>query len=308
MLNTFPKISVLLPAYNAEKYLNQAIESILNQTLEDFELLIIDDASTDHTATIIASYQDPRIRVIRNPTNLGLTKSLNLGLHQSQGNFIARLDADDISLPQRLAQQIYFLEQHPETVLVGSLSKLINGAGETFDYQKSPTDPEIIKFSLLFGNPITHSSIFFRKKPILEMGGYNERFRYAQDFELYSRLVTKYQLTVLPELLVKYRSHDQSLTLNQSSRQDAEDAALLTVLNNWQKYLPLSSPQWLAIKKSLFVKNSSPTTKELLLTLLLTRRLWRSYCRLEKLSPETVHKLAPHYHRYLKLTAKKIFH
>lgn len=304
-MNHPPKISVLMPAYNAEKYLNHAIESMLGQTFKDFELLIIDDCSTDRTTAIISSYSDPRLKVVRNAVNLGLTKSLNLGLHQAQGDFIARLDADDISLPQRLAQQIYFLEQHPETVLVGSLSKLINSAGETFDYRKSPTDPAVIKFSLLFGNPITHSSILFHKKPILEIGGYNERFRYAQDFELYSRLVAKYQLAVLPEILVKYRSHDQSITLSQGSQRSAEDCALLTVFNNWQKYLPLSSSQWLAIKKSLFIKNSSPTMKELLIALALTRRLWHRYRQLEKLSPETIQKLSPYYHRYLKVILKK---
>lgn len=304
-MSHLPKISVLLPAYNAEKYLSHAIESILGQTYKDFELLIIDDCSTDRTTAIISSYSDPRLKVIRNAINLGLTKSLNLGLHHAQGDFIARLDADDVSLPQRLAQQIYFLEQHPEIVLVGSLSKLINSAGETFDYRKSPTDPDIVKFSLLFGNPITHSSILFRKKPILEMGGYNERFRYAQDFELYSSLATKYPLAVLPEILIKYRSHDQSITLNQSSHQDAEDAALLTIFNNWQKYLPLSSSQWLAIKKSLFVKNSSPTIKELIITLALTHRLWHRYRQLEKLPQETIQKLSPHYHRYLKNILKR---
>lgn len=137
------------------------------------------------------------------------------------------------------------------------------------------------------------------------MGGYNEDFRYAQDFELYSRLVTKYQLAVLPEILVKYRSHDQSITLNQSSHQDAEDAALLTVFNNWQKYLPLSSSQWIAIKKSLFIKNGSPTVKERVSTLALTRRLWHHYRQLEKLSPKTTQKLSPYYHRYLKIILKK---
>lgn len=303
-----PLVSVLMPVYNSETYLDQAIRSILEQTFHDFELLIINDASTDRTATISVSYQDPRIRVIRNAINLGLTKSLNIGLQEAQGEYIARLDADDISLPQRLEKQIHFLEQHPEIVLVGSLSKLINSAGETFDYRKSPIDPEVIKFSLLFGNSITHSSILFRKKPILEMGGYNESFRYAQDFELYSRLVTKYQLAVLPEILVKYRSHGQSVTLNQNSRQSAEDFTFLTAFHNWQKYLPLSSSQWLAIKKTLLTKKDPPTLKELLWTMVLIYRLWCRYRKLEKLSLETVRKLSPFYRRYLKVIIKKFFH
>jgi hypothetical protein len=184
---------------------------------------------------------------------------------------------------------------------------LINSAGETFDYRKSPIDSEVIKFSLLFGNPITHSSILFRKKEILEMGGYNENFRYAQDFELYSRLVVKYRLAVLPEILVKYRRHEQSVTINQESRQTTEDFALLTAYNNWRRYLPPSESHWCIIKKSLFTKKTtdSLSLKELLLALVLTRRLWRRYLKQEKLSPETMRKLSPLYHRHLKAIIKK---
>src|SRR3989344_5781814 len=125
--NHFCKISVLMPAYNARKYIGEAIESILNQTFKDFEFIIINDCSTDKTKKIIEEYanKDARIKLINNATNLGLTKSLNIGLKEARGEYVARLDADDVALPERLEKQYEFMEKNKETTLVGAWAEII---------------------------------------------------------------------------------------------------------------------------------------------------------------------------------------
>lgn len=301
-----PKVSVLMSAYNAATHIQSAINSVLNQTFTDWELLVIDDGSTDQTSTILQTFHDPRLRLLKNNLNIGLTKSLNLALRQARGEYVARLDADDLSLPERFSQQVHFLDRHPEIVLVGTLAKLIDSEGSLFDYQKTPTDPDIIKFSLLFGNPITHSSIMFSRKIVLDLGGYNEQFRYAQDFDLYSRLVQKHRIAILPELLVKYRRHSQSITLHQNSRQSAEDFALRTVFNNIQQYLAITPEDFLLIKQGLLIKNRpSLSPIQTLRTMNLLRRIWRQYLKKERLSLETIKKIRPLYHRRQKNILKR---
>src|SRR3989344_2688822 len=126
MTYPLPKVSILMGAYNASQYVRSAIDSVISQTFPHWELLIINDCSTDETRAIIQSYHDPRLHLLENRQNLGLTKSLNIALGQAQGEYIARLDTDDISLPERLTTQVHFLESHPEIALVGSLAKLID--------------------------------------------------------------------------------------------------------------------------------------------------------------------------------------
>ncbi len=295
-----------MSAYNAESYLAQAMESILAQTFSDWELLIINDGSTDQSAAIINAYRDPRLKLINNPRNIGLTKSLNIGLHAAQTPYIARLDTDDISLPERLAKQYQFMENHPEVWLVATLTKLIDPESKTFDYQKTPTDPDLLRFSLLLGNSITHSSIFFRRQPILDLGGYNENFRYAQDFELYSRILAKGQIAVLPEVLVKYRRHEQSITLHQDSRQNAEDFAMQTVFNNLHRYTAATPQDFEALKQSLLIKRGRVGFRQALRAMQIMRQLWQSYLTKEKISPMIIKKIRPLYYRYQKNIIKRL--
>src|SRR5687768_10604451 len=138
-----PSISVLMSVYNGARYLSQSIESILAQTFSDFEFIIIDDCSSDSTPQILNEYarQDSRIRIIRNSENKGLTASLNIGLTQAQGRYIARQDADDISLPQRFEKQIHYLEAHPETIVVSSNIGIIDNTGQYLDTLKRAAPP-----------------------------------------------------------------------------------------------------------------------------------------------------------------------
>lgn len=155
-----PTITVLMPVFNCELYIKDAVDSILNQTYNNFEFLIIDDASTDETVSIIKAYTDSRIKLIEKPINTGLTNSLNQGLKLAKGKYIARMDGDDISLPERFEKQITFLEKNPEVVLCGSWFNVIGSELVI----KTPENYEDIKLALLKGNCIAHPSVMMRNK------------------------------------------------------------------------------------------------------------------------------------------------
>lgn len=204
-----PKVTVLMSVYNGERYLNEAIDSILAQTFTDFEFLIIDDASTDNSLKIISGYTDDRIKVIQNNENLGLTKSLNKGLALAEGEYIARIDADDISYPERLEVQYNYLKKHPEVGIAGSWTELIDGSGSTIDYWQCQYSPEDIYYILNFRNCLTHSSIMINRKLLMNAGGYFESADKAQDFELWNRLSKITKIYQIQTILVKWRRAQQ---------------------------------------------------------------------------------------------------
>jgi len=206
-----PKVTVLMSVYNGEKYLREAIDSILNQTFKNFEFLVINDGSTDSTAEILQSYQDPRIKIINNEKNMGLTGSLNKGLKLAKGEYIARMDADDISLPLRLEKEVEFLDKNPELGLVGILYEVIDEAGNSFGIVKYPTTDKEIKRRLLEGNPFGHGSVMLRKECIVNVGFYRPEFKYAQDFDLLLRISEKYEVLNISEPLYKFRISLNSL-------------------------------------------------------------------------------------------------
>lgn len=207
-----PRVTVLLPVYNGERHLGEAIESILGQTFTDFELLVVDDGSTDRSTEILATVGDARVRVVRNARNLGLTKSLNLGLALARGSLIARQDADDVSEPERLARQVDYLDAHPDVALVGSWYRKIGEDGAVLGDRSLPVEPAQLAWALLFYCPIVHSAAVFRREAIAAMGGYDERFAYAQDYDLWSRLARRHRLANQPELLVRYRVGATTMT------------------------------------------------------------------------------------------------
>lgn len=208
-----PRVTVLLCAYNAAAFLQPAVESILAQTWRDFEFLIIDDASTDDTPQILAAFDDPRIRVLRNEQNLGLTPSLNRGLREARGEWIARQDADDLSASDRLEKQLAFLEANPGAALVGSQMRALNAAGRRQGIRDVPLTSESIQWSLLLANPIVHTAVTFRRDVFRdELGGYDERFTSCQDYEFWARASAKHRLCNLPDRLVSYRMHGASIS------------------------------------------------------------------------------------------------
>lgn len=208
-----PSITVLMSVYNSEAYLQEAIESILNQSFPDFEFLIVNDASIDRSRQIILSYQDPRIRLIDNPENLGLTKSLNKGLALAEGQYIARMDADDISHPQRLAKQLAYMEQNENVDVVGSWGWIVDDKGIVWGDLRPYVEFEDIFVQLFFSNCMIHSSTFFRKEVIMRLGGYDTAFVRAQDYGLWVKIISNLgKITNIPEYLVKYRNHHENIT------------------------------------------------------------------------------------------------
>lgn len=202
------KISVIMSVCNGEQHLRESIESVLNQSFTNFEFIIVNDGSTDASLEIIKSYADKKIRIINNEENIGLTKSLNKAIKQAQGEYIARQDADDISLPNRLELQFEFLENHPEVALLGTGVYVINENGATIEKRIMHPNP---KKSLLKGNRFIHGSVMFRKSVIDERGAYNETLRYSQDYELWLRMSKKYDVRNLTAPLYKLRMHKGSI-------------------------------------------------------------------------------------------------
>jgi len=217
MQNNNLKISVIMSVCNGQKYLKQSIESILVQTFRDFEFLIVNDGSTDETQQILEQYakQDQRIRIIVNSQNLGLTKSLNKAIKTAGGDYIARMDDDDISMPTRFEKQWRFMEQNPSVALCGSLALMINEKGEEIGRKNLAVKFQDIKKKLLFNNQFIHSSLFFKKA----LGLYDESFMRAQDYEFVLRASAKHQVVNLPEYLVKWRVREGSLSFSGTKQQ-----------------------------------------------------------------------------------------
>jgi len=206
-----PKVTVLMTVYNGEKYLAEAIDGILNQTFRDFEFLIINDGSTDGSREIIKAYKDPRINLVDNERNIGLTASLNRGLRLAAGEYVARQDADDISLPERLEKQISILERNREVALLGSWYLEIDESGNPLREYRLPCEPLQICWDSIFY--CSFSTVVFRRERVLSnVGFYNESFRYAQDWELYSKIARTHTVVSVGECLVKYRLHSRSMT------------------------------------------------------------------------------------------------
>jgi len=202
---TRTRVTVLMSVYNGERFLCPAVESILNQSFGDFHFLIIDDGSTDSTQEILKSYADPRIEVIRNPSNLGLTISLNRGLNRARGEYVARMDGDDLSMPRRLACQVEFLDENPEVVIAGSYYIKIDTIGRKVSEIMIPQGGDRIVAQLLFENPFCHGSLMFRTDAVLGMGGYDESIPYGQDYNLLVRAARIGELGVVPRFLYQLR-------------------------------------------------------------------------------------------------------
>jgi len=213
-----PKVTVLMPVYNGEKYLCESIESIINQIFFDFEFIIIDDGSNDKSLEIIKSYQDSRIKVFHNSHNLGITKTLNIGLQSARGEYIARMDCDDISLTERLATQVSFLDNNLNITVVGSYMDMIDAESNDLENQyQYPLNHDDIVNSMLSCNPMGHPSVMFRYLGIMNVGGYHFKEEWqgvsTEDYDLWLRLIANnYKLANLPQSLIKYRYHENSLT------------------------------------------------------------------------------------------------
>ena len=218
-MSTPPLVSVIMTVYNGEKFVEQAIESILRQSWPNFEFIIVDDGSEDSTQEILnrAEAGDPRIRVI-SYSRIGRAKALNLAWRQSQGSYIANLDADDWAEPERLEKQIAFLRQHPEIGLLGtSYRRLLEGTGEE-QIVHCPSDDAELRNTLIRRNPFVHSSVMIPRSVLEEVDGYNENYRVAIDYELWIRIAMRYQIANLPDVLTIKRVNDVAYFRNGVAR------------------------------------------------------------------------------------------
>lgn len=201
-----PSVTILMAVHNGERYLRQAMDSILSQTWTDFEFLIIDDGSHDRSVDIITAYHDPRIRLIHNTTNMGLAVSLNRGLACARGTYIVRMDSDDISMPQRIEQQVAYMECHPDVGICGCRVQTITTEGTKQAVWNYPTDPDRITSTLLFHSVIVHPSVIMRRE-ILRQAGlcYNATYARAQDYDLWARASQHMCLANMADILLHYR-------------------------------------------------------------------------------------------------------
>ena len=207
-----PIVTVLMPVYNGQKYIREAIDSILTQTFSNFELLIINDGSTDDSCQIIQSYTDPRIRLVQNETNLKLIETLNKGIKLSRGQYIARMDCDDKSMSERLAKQIAFMETHLDVGILGTGFCIIDSKGKPSRKVVFPLEHHSLCWDLCFYSPICHPSILIRKNVLLQVGGYDPEKLHVEDYDLWYRLSKKTKLANLPDILLYLRKHELNIS------------------------------------------------------------------------------------------------
>jgi glycosyltransferase involved in cell wall biosynthesis len=249
-----PKVSVIMSVLNGDKYLNEAIESILNQTFTDFEFIIINDGSEDKTRDILEFYTDPRIRLFHQ-NKMGLTKSLNKALSLSTGKYIARQDADDVSLPNRLQQQVYLLDNQSEVVIVGSDCYLIDETGSAIGIWHYPVSDTDIRWQMLFHSSFVHTGVMIRKDTLHKNKlSYDDRMVYSQDYGLWSQLLLYGHGLNMEIPLIKYRVHLNAIShiFNERQKTIADQISLsnlerlgvnisvkdVSTLRDWYKKFP----------------------------------------------------------------------
>lgn len=205
-----PEISVIMPVYNREEYIREAIESILAQSFTDFEFIIVDDGSTDRTPEIVRGYRDPRIKTIYNKCNRGNYPARNRGYDCSRGNYICVMDSDDVALPERLEVQYGFLEQNPEIGIVGSDSTIIGEDDREGVMEYAPTR---IRIRTIASNVMCHPTLMMRRSALETHGlRYDEGFRFVGDFDLTARAALRFPVANVPEKLLRYRHHTGQLS------------------------------------------------------------------------------------------------
>lgn len=207
-----PKVSVIMTVYNGEKYLREAMDSILGQTFRDFELIVIDDGSTDNTPKILASYDDKRIFVFRQ-NNSGRPKALNRAVVQTKGEYVAIIDADDLALSQRLEKQVKFLDENVELGMLGTAVIEIDEAKNSEKLVFPPTSDKVLRRTLPKYNPFYNSSIMIRKEVFDKVGLYNEHLPGSEDYELGVRIAKHFKIANLSEVLIKKRFHEEQYFL-----------------------------------------------------------------------------------------------
>ncbi len=256
---TKPVVSVLLPAYNAERYLPEALESILAQSFTDFEVVVIDDCSTDGTWKLIQKYakQDKRVVAVQNQHNLKLSGTLNRAIEVAHGKYLARMDADDWSYPDRLEKQVSFMEKHPAVGICGGSMEVCDQELHVVSVRRyHQTDGEI-RSHLFRYSPYSHPLVMYRKDVLEKVGGYRDEFNPAEDYELYFRIGMVAQFANLPDILLKYRVIPKSMTTGGTRKMEEKTIAIRYLYaKNYKMSLQDLVYTWLHQLTLLFIPSS----------------------------------------------------
>lgn len=264
MRNTNPLVSVVIPAFNAGTYINEAIESILKQSYKNLELIIVDDCSTDDTWSIIQKIKKKhnRIRAFRNKSNRKLSHTLNKGIRESRGAYIARMDADDIALPERIAMQVAYMEKHVSVGILGGSMELFTNEKKSLGYRTYPHTDGEVRSAIFRFSPFSHPLILIRSSVLNKSGLYNPRFNPAEDYELYFRIGNHSKFANLNQVLLRYRVVDNSMTTGFTRNMEMKTMdirrmywrdshyhpTLIDFLYNLLQYLSVFiSPSWLRL-------------------------------------------------------------
>ena len=272
-----------MPAYNAARFLDESIPSILNQTFNNFEFIIVDDCSTDDTPSVIKKYADldSRIIYLRNATRMDHLECRNIALRHARGIYVAELDADDIALPHRLESQYQYCLKHPALALVGGGVEIINDQGLATGHKRPSENFNVIKYKLLLRNPFVHSAIFYKKDIIKKVGGYDPEYLHAEDYALYWRLIENdYRLGNVPEIIIKYRYHNQSISTVSNTRTIQLENAYKISWHCINQYVPISPHNTKLIIDTIHKRNQSISA--IIRTIFFCKKLTVSYLKREK--------------------------
>jgi len=270
-----PKITVLMSVFNCSAHLGPAVESILNQSFTDFEFLVIDDGSSDPVVDNILNYGDARIRIVRQE-NMGLTRSLNKGLGLIQGEYVARMDAADTCSPDRLKKQFEIISSSARLDLVGTFFEIIDEKGNVAQKKELITDPIYRLWRLLFHNNYGHGTVMFRKSTVIGAGMYDTRLRFAQDFDLWSRISKKDNTHIIPEFLYKYRMNTEGEQASVKNYDDQLHVAIWISDRNLKSCNPELKEQDLIDLRSLYWEFQLPNVSERAPSL--ARKTLRTFC------------------------------
>ena len=299
-----PMVSLLMSVYNGERYLREAIESILDQAFSDFEFIIVDDCSTDNTPEILKKYAklDKRINLLHNNRNLGPFHSHNRSIKVACGKYLAILDADDVSLPRRLASQVRFLEEHPEVGVLGTWVAYLNENNRLTGIWQPHTLPSLVRWSMLFSNPLAHSSVMMRRSLVKSGVAYRPEVLYSGDYDLWFRLSEKTELANLPDFLCLRRVHKEMITARHYEQQEQTHITIMRQI--LLKLLGKDVPDRLITSfRKASKKELLDTGEELRAVTILIRNLYQAYVLHYGLSNEERKQVAEDASRRLMLLA-----
>ncbi|MDR7521381.1 MAG: glycosyltransferase [Armatimonadota bacterium] len=236
-----PLVSVIMPVYNAAETIEEAVQSLLQQTYSDLEIIVVDDGSTDASISLIERYHDPRIRIVRQE-HCGIVRTRNTGCAQARGTYLAVMDSDDVAHEGRIAAQVKFLERQPDVGLLGTHARFVHDDGREWLFTP-PVEDRALRRYLLWDNPFVHSSVMFRRQAFEETGGYTEGIVANEDYRLWIRMARNWRLGMIPQVLLTYRVRGTS-----ASRAASRQSALLArfgaqweaakMLGPWYQALP----------------------------------------------------------------------